>query len=157
MICSEPSNFRWRQFLLIISYFYDSASTCDWFKVFTPKCLYFRDRFLARAKDYLTNHMFKNAVNIEVAVFSRGVPRTIQFQVLFTFLFKLSCIAKIRICFQVVLLRFTFVSSCIDKHICFQVVLTRLPFVFKLLHVVFTSCIYKLSYTSKFMYQHVRK
>ena len=45
-----------------------------------PKCLYFGVRFLARAKSCLTDHMFKNAVNIEVAVFSRGVPKN-QFQV----------------------------------------------------------------------------
>ena len=57
-----------------------------------PKCVYFRDRFLTRAKDCLTNHMFKNAVNIEATVFSRELPVTNQFQVLFTsftFLFKL--------------------------------------------------------------------
>ena len=97
-----------------------------------PKCLYFRDRFLARAKDCLTDHTFKNAVNIKATVFSRGVPITNQFQVLFTrctFLFKLPCI---HICFQVV---FTFVFklycqgshlflSCIDKvTICFHTLL----------------------------------
>ena len=63
--------------------------------------------------------MFKNAVNIEATVFSREVPITNQFQVLFTnftFLFKLyshlfklyyhlfsSCLGKVTICFQVVI------------------------------------------------------
>ena len=125
MISSELSNFRWRQLLLIVNYFCDSALTCDWLKIFTAKCLYFRDRFLARAKDYLTDHMFKNAVNIEVMVFSRGMPipnQTFNFKFYLqdshffsscpvlprlAFVFKLTCIGKVNIFFQVVLTRFT--------------------------------------------------
>ena len=97
--------------------------------------------------------MFKNAVNIEATVFSRGVPITTQFQVLFTsftFLFKLySHLFK---------LYYHLFSSCID--ICFQVV------IYKLLQVgtrclVSTSCYNVLqvhvSTRSEMTYQHVRK
>ena len=74
--------------------------------------------------------MFKNAVNIEATVFSRGVPITNQFQLLFTsftFIFKLYSHL-----FKLYLHLF---SSCLGKvTICFQVV------IYKLVHVVSTSC-----------------
>ena len=109
--------FRWRQIFVDSQPFLKFYIDCDWFKVFTPKCLYFRDRFLAQAKDCLTDHVFKKAVNIEVTVFPSSIYMHLQ--------------AAINVSFQVVLTRFTLVFSCID--ICFQVVLTRLVFAFKLL------------------------
>ena len=83
--------------------------------------------------------MFKNAVNIEVTVFSRGVP-TNQFQVVMYL--------------QVVL---TFVLSCLV--VCFQVVIYKLLQVGTRCH-LFTSCYTLLQVVTmyfKFMYQHVRK
>ena len=77
--------------------------------------------------------MFKNAVNIEVAVFSRGVPITNQFQVVMYLHFFSSsidiCLSCIDICFQVVIYKLLQVGTrCLCVAICLQVV-TR-----------FTSC-----------------
>ena len=80
------------------------------------------------------DHMFKNAVDIEVMVFSRGVP-TNQFQVVMYLHFFLSCID---ICFQVVIYKLLQVGTrCLCVAICLQVV-TRC--IYKLVHDVFTSC-----------------
>ena len=79
--------------------------------------------------------MFQNAVNIEVAVFSRGVPITNQFQVQFTSCYKHFFSSCIDICFQVVVYKLLQVGThCLCVDVCFQVV------VYKLLHVVFASC-----------------
>ena len=106
--------------------------------------------------------MFKNVVNIEATVFSRGVPITNQFQVLFTsftFLFKLyshlfklyyhlfsSCLGKVTICFQVVIYKLLQVGTrCI----------------YKLLQCTSSSCINTfgndVSARSEMTYQHVWK
>ena len=149
MISSELSNFRWHWLLLIVSYFYDSASTCDWFKIFTPKCLYFRDRFLARA--ILRTICSKMQLISKWRYSQEGCLEQINFKFylhVFTGCYKHFFSSCIHICIQVVL-PFVFklywqdshlFSSCIT--ICFQVVL---PFVFKLYYHLFSSCIGKVA------------
>ena len=104
MTTSELSSFRWLQFFVDSR---DSASACDWLRLSRPNVDVID--FQLSYRPYV-----QNAVNIEVTVFSRGVPLN---QVLFT-----SCIDIGLSCLQVGTCCLC-VTICIQVHvvICLQV------------------------------------